>query len=70
MSYTSGRCTYYCPKPTTKYPILHTTDDDVKEALEEAKDKFEIKEFLSIPIVFLIPQLYVFPSCLGILRNL
>ena len=69
MSFCSGRCTYYCPKPPTKYPILHTTDDDVNEALEEAKDKFEIKEFLS-PIVFLIPQLYVFPSCLRILRNL
>ena len=47
VSYTSGRCTYYGPKPPTKYPALYTTDDDVKGALKEAK--FDLKEFISIP---------------------
>ena len=48
VSYISGRGTYYSAKPSTKYPLLYTTDDDVKGALEEAK--FEKKEFLSIPM--------------------
>ena len=47
VSFTSGRCTYYSAKPPTKYPVLYTTDDDVKGALEEAK--FDLKEFISIP---------------------
>ena len=47
VSFCSGRCTYYCPEPPTKYPALYITDDDVKGALAEAK--FDLKEFISIP---------------------
>ena len=62
VSYTSGKCTYYCPKPpTSSYPALYTTDDDVKGALAEAK--FEVKEFFSIPMYSMyadVKELYLF----------
>ena len=61
VSYTSGRCTYYSPKPPTKYPVFYATDDDVKGALEEAK--FDLKEFFTIPIYSRyadVKELYLF----------
>ena len=61
VSSTSGRCTYYSPKPPTKYPVFYATDDDVKGALEEAK--FDLKEFFTIPIYSKfadVKELYLF----------
>ena len=61
VSYTSGKCTYYSPKPPTSFPALYTTDNDVKGALEEAK--FDLKEFFSIPMYSVyadVKELYLF----------